>query len=103
MGGVLLAESNVDGRMSNVDGASAQQSTINNRQSPANPAVQQSTINNRQSPTPVGYVISRDRYLKRDELGVIYQLCVAPGTQRKLVGASLIAEVFRRSAYGCKL
>jgi hypothetical protein len=48
-------------------------------------------------------VISRDRYLKRDELGVIYQLCVAPGTQRKLVGASLIAEVFRRSAYGCKL
>jgi hypothetical protein len=41
--------------------------------------------------------------LKRDELGVIYQLCVAPGTQRKLVGASLIGEVFKRSAYGCKL
>jgi ribosomal protein S18 acetylase RimI-like enzyme len=53
--------------------------------------------------TPLGYVISRDRYLKRDELGVIYQLCVAPGTQRKLVGASLVAEVFKRSAYGCKL
>ena len=33
-------------------------------------------------PTPVGYIISRDRYLKRDELGVIYQLCVAPGEQR---------------------
>ena len=52
---------------------------------------------------PLGYIISRDRYLKRDELGVIYQLCVAPGTQRKLVGAALVREVFARSAYGCKL
>src|SRR5687768_10157567 len=51
----------------------------------------------------VGYVISRDRYLKRDELGVIYQLCVAPGAQRKLVGATLVKEVFARSAYGCRL
>src|SRR3954471_13343535 len=51
----------------------------------------------------VGYVISRDRYLKRDELGVIYQLCVAPGEQRKLVGAALVREVFERSAYGCRL
>jgi ribosomal protein S18 acetylase RimI-like enzyme len=51
----------------------------------------------------VGYCISRDRYLKRDELGVIYQLCVAPGEQRKLVGAALIQEVFAKSAYGCKL
>jgi GNAT superfamily N-acetyltransferase len=52
---------------------------------------------------PVGYCASRDRYLKRDELGVIYQLCVAPGDQRKLVGASLIKAVFERSAYGCRL
>jgi hypothetical protein len=51
----------------------------------------------------VGYCLSRDRYLKRDELGVIFQLCVAPGEQRKLVGASLVREVFRRSAYGCRL
>jgi hypothetical protein len=34
---------------------------------------------------------------------VIYQLCVVPGEQRKLVGASLIKEVFARSAYGCRL
>ena len=54
-------------------------------------------------PTPLGYVISRDRYLKRDELGVIYQLCVAPGHQRGLIGATLIKEVFNRSAYGCRL
>ena len=52
---------------------------------------------------PVGYCISRDRYLKRDELGVIYQLCVASGDQRKLIGASLVREVFNRSAYGCRL
>jgi hypothetical protein len=54
-------------------------------------------------PVLLGYVISRDRYLKRDELGVIYQLCVAPGFQRGLIGASLIQSVFERSAYGCKL
>ena len=52
---------------------------------------------------PVGYVASRDRYLKRDELGVIYQLCVSPNVQRGLIGASLIKAVFERSAYGCKL
>jgi len=51
----------------------------------------------------LGYVISKDRYLKRDELGVIYQLNVAPGMQRKLVGATLIRSVFERSAYGCRL
>jgi ribosomal protein S18 acetylase RimI-like enzyme len=51
----------------------------------------------------VGYVISRDRYLKRDELGVVYQLCVKSGDQRKLVGGTLVREVFERSAYGCKL
>src|SRR5436189_12877 len=53
--------------------------------------------------TPIGYCIARDRYLKRDELGVIYQLCDAPSLQRKLVGAALVREVFARSAYGCKL
>jgi hypothetical protein len=51
----------------------------------------------------LGYIISKDRYLKRDELGVIYQLCVVPGSERKLVGASLIKAVFERSAYGCRL
>ena len=34
---------------------------------------------------------------------MIYQLCVEPGTQRKLVGAALVREAFARSAYGCKL
>jgi hypothetical protein len=34
---------------------------------------------------------------------VIFQLCVVPGEQRKLVGATLVAEAFRRSTYGCRL
>src|SRR5262245_58734730 len=55
------------------------------------------------APVPLGYVISRDRYLKRDELGVIYQLCVAEAAQRSFVGAALVREVFERSAYGCRL
>ena len=52
---------------------------------------------------PLGYCFSRDRYQKRDELGVIYQLCVVKGVQRKLVGASLIKHVFESSSYGCRL
>jgi hypothetical protein len=51
----------------------------------------------------LGYCASRDRYLKRDELGVVYQLCVAPGHQRGLIGATLIRDVFARAAYGCRL
>ena len=52
---------------------------------------------------PVGYIIAKDRYLKRDELGVIFQLCVSPHVQRGLIGAALLREVFARSAYGCRL
>ena len=57
-------------------------------------------VENRQR---LGYCASRDRYLKRDELGAIFQLCVAEGAQRKLVGAMLIKEVFERAPYGCRL
>src|SRR3954447_22644707 len=39
---------------------------------------------------PIGYCIFSNRYLKRDELGVIYQMNVVPGAQRKLVGAMLL-------------
>ena len=54
-------------------------------------------------PLPIGYVMSQDRYFKRDDVGIIYQLNIAPGKQRSLVGASLIKAVFDRAAYGCKL
>ena len=51
----------------------------------------------------LGYIISKDRYLKRDELGVVYQLNVVPEARRMLVGAALLKEAFERSAYGCRL
>jgi hypothetical protein len=44
-----------------------------------------------------------DRYFKRDDVGIIYQMNVKPGRQRSLVGAMLLKEQFERSAYGCKL
>jgi ribosomal protein S18 acetylase RimI-like enzyme len=84
MGAILIAE--VGGGGSEVGGSNNRPPTTHNPR-----------------PTRLGYVISRDRYLKRDELGIIYQLCVAPGEQRKLIGAELIKAVFERSAYGCKL
>ena len=54
-------------------------------------------------PLPVGYCIGQDRYFKRDDVGIIYQMNVVPGHQRGLVGASLLKAKFERSAYGCKL
>ena len=51
----------------------------------------------------VGFILYKDRYLKRDELGVVYQLCVDGEKQRGFVGAALLKAAFERSAYGCKL
>ena len=51
----------------------------------------------------LGYVISRDQYMKRDDCGIIYQLCVVPTRQRNLIGATLVKAVFDRAAYGCRL
>jgi hypothetical protein len=52
---------------------------------------------------PIGYCSSSNRYLKRDELGVIYQMNISPGKQRKLVAATLLKEVFERAPFGCRL
>jgi len=52
---------------------------------------------------PIGYCMSQDRYFKRDDLGIIYQMSIAPAAQRKLVGATLLRAVFERAAYGCRL
>jgi N-acetylglutamate synthase-like GNAT family acetyltransferase len=51
----------------------------------------------------LGYCIAKDRYLRRDDLGVIYQLNVTPMRQRHLIGATLIKAAFDRAAYGCRL
>jgi len=62
-----------------------------------------SSVPGRGSSVPVGYIIGRDRYFKREDVGIIYQLVVAPGSHRALVGAALVKAVFERAAYGCKL
>ena len=51
----------------------------------------------------IGYCIGSDRYFKRDDVGIIYQMNVEPGRQRGLVGATLLRAQFERSAYGCRL
>lgn len=52
---------------------------------------------------PMGYVLAKDQYLKRDDVGIVYQLNVMPLRHRHLVGASLIKAVFEKAAYGCRL
>ena len=53
--------------------------------------------------SPVGYVISRDSYSGRDDVGIIYQLNVMPLKQRHLIGARLVQAAFEKAAYGCRL
>jgi len=53
--------------------------------------------------SPLGYCIGRDKYFKREDVGIIYQLNVSPGRQRKLVGAALVQAMFEKAAWGCKL
>jgi hypothetical protein len=54
-------------------------------------------------PTPLGYLMGQDRYFKRDDVGVIYQMNIVPAYQRSLVAATLLKAQFERSAYGCTL
>jgi ribosomal protein S18 acetylase RimI-like enzyme len=53
--------------------------------------------------TLLGYIAYSDRYLKRDELGIVVQLCVDPTMRRSFIGAALLKAAFERSSYGCKL
>jgi hypothetical protein len=52
---------------------------------------------------PVGFCIGNDQYFKRDDCGIIYQLCVVEGQRRGLIGAALVKAMFERAAWGCKL
>ena len=51
----------------------------------------------------VGYCIGVDKYFKREDTGVIYQMNIVPGRQRGLIGATLLKAMFERSAYGVRL
>src|SRR5690606_3400478 len=90
-GDVLIAEGRVG-----VSPARIEESSTSPRQ--AAPG-----MSTRPSPRSLGYMISRDRYFKRDDVGIVYQLNVAPGSRRGLIGATLLKEVFARAAWGCKL
>jgi hypothetical protein len=91
LGHVLVAEATKDegGRMKDEDGAAS--------------GLSSSFIPHPSSLERVGYCIGNDQYFKRDDVGIIYQLNVAPGRQRGLIGATLIKAMFDRAAYGCKL
>jgi hypothetical protein len=51
----------------------------------------------------LGYCMGRDQYFKRDDVGIIYQMNIAPGNQRGYIGAALLKAMFDRAAYGCRL
>jgi N-acetylglutamate synthase-like GNAT family acetyltransferase len=52
---------------------------------------------------PIGYCISKDKYMGREDCGNIVQLNVAPQKQRGLIGAELIKTVFQRVPWGVRL
>ena len=96
MGAVLIAEEGHEGTQARRhEGAEPETASVSD---PSVPSCLRASV-----PPPLGYLISRDRYLKRDELGVVYQLCVVPDARRGLIGATLLKAAFDRSAYGCKL
>ena len=99
MGAVLVAEGKAEDRGSRIEDSaeasrsSALSSTLYPLSSPAQASPAQA----------LGYIIARDRYFKRDDVGIVYQLNVAKVQQRKLIGATLLKAVFDRAAYGCRL
>jgi hypothetical protein len=62
----------------------------------------ESRVPNPESRT-LGYLIGQDQYFKRDDCGIVYQICVASSKQRAFIGAALLKAQFERSAWGCKL
>jgi N-acetylglutamate synthase-like GNAT family acetyltransferase len=52
---------------------------------------------------PIGYCLYRDRYMKREDCGIVSQLVVAANKHRGLVGAALIQAMFGRVPYGVRL
>jgi len=52
---------------------------------------------------PLGYILYRDRYMKREDCGYVSQLNVVPHRHRGLVGAALVKAMFERLPYGVRL
>ncbi|MEM8493957.1 MAG: hypothetical protein AAF663_01050 [Planctomycetota bacterium] len=51
----------------------------------------------------IGYCIAADRYYQRDEVGQVYQMCVARNFQRLHIGSNLLAKVWDTWPRGVKL
>ncbi len=51
----------------------------------------------------IGYLLYKDRYLKREDCGIVSQLVVSKNRHRGLVGASLVQAMFERQPYGVRL
>lgn len=47
----------------------------------------------------VGYCIGVDKYFKREDVGIIYQMNITPGNKRRLVAASLLKAMFDRESF----
>lgn len=100
-GNVLVAEATKGPRGRGAEGPSGENSdasAFHSTPGPLDPSAPSPA-----APQPVGYVLGVDRYLKRDELGIIYQMNVLPEFQRSLVAAHLLKAKFESSAYGCRL
>ena len=52
---------------------------------------------------PLGYIIGSDRYYKREDVGVIYQVNVTQTRRRGLVGAALVRAMLARWPWGVRL
>ena len=53
--------------------------------------------------TPLGYCMGRDKYFKREDVGIVYQFAVKEIKRRSLIGAMLVQAMLENAAYGCKL
>ncbi|MFT3787561.1 MAG: GNAT family N-acetyltransferase [Tepidisphaeraceae bacterium] len=108
-GAVLVACAAVESGQSRVESCSAAPRDDASNASPDSPlSTSNSSLIRPNSPlstdnSPLGYLIAHDRYFKRDDVGIIYQINVVPEYRRSLVAASLLKAQFERSAYGCKL
>ncbi|MEM1097365.1 MAG: hypothetical protein AAGH92_01125 [Planctomycetota bacterium] len=54
-------------------------------------------------PVPLGYCIASDTYFKREDVGVIYQMNIAPGSRRSFVASNLLQRVWETWPWGVKL
>jgi hypothetical protein len=52
---------------------------------------------------PIAYLLYRDRYMKREDCGIVSQLVVESSRHRGLVGAALVQAMLERLPYGVRL